>query len=42
MVYPYRGVDLRKHPEAYRIRWGEQGVEHAEPYKSELGASLGL
>jgi hypothetical protein len=27
---------LRKHPEAYRIGRGEQGVFHAEPYKSEL------
>jgi hypothetical protein len=34
--YPYDGVDLRKHPEAYRIGRGEQGVFHAEPYKSEL------
>lgn len=32
----YDGVDLRKHPEAYRIGRGEQGVFHAEPYKSEL------
>jgi hypothetical protein len=29
-------VDLREHPEAYRIGLGEQGVFHAEPYKSEL------
>jgi hypothetical protein len=36
MRYPYDGVDLRKHPEAYRIGRGEQGVFHAEPYKSEL------
>jgi hypothetical protein len=36
MEYPYSGVDLRKHPEAYRIGRGEQGVFHAEPYKSEL------
>ena len=36
MGYPYDGVDLRKHPEAYRIGRGEQGVFHAEPYKSEL------
>ena len=36
MSYPYDGVDLRKHPEAYRIGRGEQGVFHAEPYKSEL------
>jgi hypothetical protein len=34
--YPYEGVDLRKHPGAYRIGRGEQGVFHAEPYKSEL------
>jgi hypothetical protein len=36
MNYPYSGVDLRKHPEAYEIGRGEQGVFHAEPYKSEL------
>ena len=36
MGYPYDSVDLRKHPEAYRIGRGEQGVFHAEPYKSEL------
>ncbi len=36
MGYPYDGVDLREHPEAYRIGRGEQGVFHAEPYKSEL------
>ena len=29
-------MDLRKHPEAYRIGCGEQGVFHAEPYKSAL------
>jgi hypothetical protein len=34
--YPYDGVDLREHPEAYEIGRGEQGVFHAEPYKSEL------
>ena len=34
--YPYDGVDLREHPEAYRIGRGEQGVFHAEPYKSDL------
>jgi len=34
--YSYKGVDLREHPEAYRIGRGEQGVFHAEPYKSEL------
>ena len=36
MGYPYDGVDLREHPEAYRIGRGEQGVFHAEPYKGEL------
>ena len=34
--YPYEGVDLRAHPEAYRVGRGEQGVFHAEPYKGEL------
>ena len=36
MSYPYDGVDLRAHPEAYRVGRGEQGVFHAEPYKGEL------
>ncbi|MBA2619417.1 MAG: DUF4385 family protein, partial [Rubrobacter sp.] len=36
MSYPYDGVDLREHPEVYRIGRGEQGVFHAEPYKGEL------
>src|SRR5829696_3432420 len=36
MGYPYSGVDLREHPEEYRIGRGEQGVFHAEPYKGEL------
>lgn len=36
MGYSYDGVDLRKHPEQYRIGRGEQGVFHAEPYKGEL------
>jgi hypothetical protein len=36
MLYPYDGVDLREHPEAYQIGRGEQGVFHAEPYKGEL------
>jgi len=36
MSYPYSGVDLRRHPEMYEIGRGEQGVFHAEPYKSEL------
>src|SRR5215213_7801538 len=34
--YSYGGVDLREHPEEYRIGRGEQGVFHAEPYKGEL------
>ena len=34
--YTYDGLDLRKHPEAYRVGRGEQGVFHAEPYKGEL------
>ncbi len=29
-------INLREHPEAYRIGLGEQGIFHAEPYKSEL------
>ena len=36
MGYSYEGVDLREHPEEYRIGRGEQGVFHAEPYKGEL------
>ena len=36
MSYPYSGVDLRRHPDAYEIGRGEQGVFHAEPYKGEL------
>jgi hypothetical protein len=36
MGYPYDGINLREHPEAYRIGRGEQGVFHTEPYKSEL------
>ena len=31
MAYSYDGVDLRKHPEQYRIGRGEQDVFHAEP-----------
>ena len=30
------GVDHRKHPEAYRIGRGEEGVLTVEPYKSEI------
>jgi hypothetical protein len=36
MGYRFEGVDLRERPEEYRIGRGEQGVFHAEPYKSEL------
>ncbi len=36
VAYSYDNVDLRESPEAYRIGRGEQGVFHAEPYKSEL------
>lgn len=36
MGYGFEGVDLRRRPEEYRIGRGEQGVFHAEPYKSEL------
>ena len=32
----YKNLDLRKHPELYRIGKGEQGVLLVEPYKSEL------
>lgn len=32
----YRNIDFRKHPEAYIIGRGEQGVLIAEPYKSEI------
>lgn len=34
--HPFDGINLRAHPEAYRIGRGEYGVFHAEPYKSEL------
>ena len=36
VAYSYDNVNLREFPEAYRIGRGEQGVFHAEPYKSEL------
>ena len=36
MSYGFEGVDLRRRPEEYRVGRGEQGVFHAEPYKSEL------
>mgnify|MGYP000085346443 CR=1 FL=1 len=32
----YKNLDLRKHPEFYRIGKGEQGVLLVEPYKSEI------
>lgn len=32
----YKNLDLRKHPELYRIGKGEQGVLLVEPYKSEI------
>lgn len=36
-AYAWRpDIDHRKHPEAYRVGKGEQGVLIVEPYKSEL------
>ena len=32
----FENIDLRKHPELYRIGKGEQGVLLVEPYKSEI------
>lgn len=32
----YKSLDLREHPELYRIGKGEQGVLLVEPYKSEI------
>lgn len=32
----YKHLDLRKHPELYRIGKGEQGVLLVEPYKTEI------
>lgn len=32
----YEKLDLRKHPELYRVGKGEQGVLLVEPYKSEI------
>ena len=32
----YASLDLRRHPELYRIGRGEQGVLLVEPYKSEI------
>lgn len=31
-------IDYRKHPEAYKVGKGEQGVLICEPYKGELVA----
>ena len=32
----YKNLDLRAHPELYRVGVGEQGVLLVEPYKSEI------
>ena len=32
----FKSLDLRKHPELYRVGKGEQGVLLVEPYKSEI------
>jgi hypothetical protein len=32
----YKNLDLRLHPELYRVGVGEQGVLMVEPYKSEI------
>ena len=32
----YKNLDLRAHPELYRVGHGEQGVLLVEPYKSEI------
>ena len=32
----YKSLNLREHPELYRIGRGEQGVLSVEPYKSEI------
>ncbi len=32
----YKNLDLRQHPELYRVGRGEQGVLMVEPYKSEI------
>ena len=37
-TYAWRpDINYRKHPEAYRVGKGEQGVLICEPYKSEIG-----
>ena len=32
----YKNLDLRQHPELYRVGRGEQGVLMVQPYKSEI------
>ncbi|MCZ8520780.1 MULTISPECIES: DUF4385 domain-containing protein [Paenibacillus] len=32
----YKSLDLRRHPQLYRVGRGEQGVLLVEPYKSEI------
>ena len=32
----YKNLDLRKHPELYRVGKGEQGVLTVEPYRTEI------
>lgn len=32
----YKNLDLRKHPELYRVGKGEQGVLMVEPYRTEI------
>ena len=32
----YKNLDLRKHPELYKVARGEQGVLLVEPYKGEI------
>ena len=32
----YKKLDLRRHPELYRVGKGEQGVLTVEPYRSEI------
>jgi len=29
-------VDFRRHPELYRVGWGEQGVLQMQPYKGKI------
>jgi hypothetical protein len=32
----FKSIDMRQHPELYRVGRGEQGVLSVEPYKSEI------